>query len=205
MRLLTVGCSEGHDATAWQTTITKPHLQNFLQGNPSYEAIECETAPKQGRSGGGLFTDDGFLAGVCNYAEPDGDHGLYATPNSIFRLLDRNRIAFIYENVELDQRKVTDQIAAQEALIQRETLKLQLLKMQYPTLSVPLDGQTRRPGGTHQADTRTTRPREPDARRRAKARPNPRAAGGKRERAEVALMKLDQQIGEVSWNPADLF
>jgi Trypsin-like peptidase domain len=141
MRALTVGCSEGRDATAWHTTISKPHVQNFLQGDPSYEAIECETAPKQGRSGGGLFTDDGFLAGVCNYAEPDGDHGLYATPNSIYRLLQRNGIAFIYENAEFDQSKVTDRIAAQEALIQREILKLQVLKMQYPTLSVPLDGQ----------------------------------------------------------------
>ncbi len=96
MQVLTVGCSEGHDATAWHTMITKSRIQNFLQGNPTYEAIECDVAPKQGRSGGGLFTDDGYMAGVCNFAEPQGDHGLYATPRSIYKLLDRNNLMALY-------------------------------------------------------------------------------------------------------------
>ncbi len=96
MQVLTVGCSEGHDATAWNTTITKARIQNFLQGNPTYEAIECDVAPKQGRSGGGLFTDDGYIAGICNFAEPTGNHGLYATPRSIYNLLDRNNLTALY-------------------------------------------------------------------------------------------------------------
>ena len=99
MQVLTVGCSEGHDATAWHTTITKARIQNFLQGNPTYEAIECGVAPKQGRSGGGLFTDDGYIAGICNFAEPQGDHGLYATPRSIYYLLDRNNLMALYAPV----------------------------------------------------------------------------------------------------------
>jgi thiol-disulfide isomerase/thioredoxin len=97
MQVLTVGCSEGHDATAWHTTITKARIQNFLQGNPTYEAIECDVAPKQGRSGGGLFTDDGYIAGICNFAEPQGNHGLYATPRSIYNLLDRNNLTALYK------------------------------------------------------------------------------------------------------------
>ena len=92
MKMLTVGCSEGRDATAWNTTITNPRVRD-LAGNPDYQAIECQTAPKQGRTGGGLFTIDGCLAGVCDFAEPKGDHGLYATPDSIYRLLDRNQHA----------------------------------------------------------------------------------------------------------------
>ncbi len=92
MRVLTVGCSEGHDATAWFTVINRPRIQNFLSGNASYEAIECDVAPKQGRSGGGLFTTDGYIAGVCNFAEPQGNHGLYATPRSIYSLLNRNNL-----------------------------------------------------------------------------------------------------------------
>ena len=55
--MLTLGCSEGQDATAWHTVIVNPRMQG-LGGNPTYEAIECVTAPKQGRSGGGLFTTD---------------------------------------------------------------------------------------------------------------------------------------------------
>jgi thiol-disulfide isomerase/thioredoxin len=97
MQVLTVGCSEGHDATAWHTTITKARIQNFLEGNPTYEAIECDVAPKQGRSGGGLFTDDGYIAGICNFAEPQGNHGLYATPRSIYNLLDRNNLTALYK------------------------------------------------------------------------------------------------------------
>jgi thiol-disulfide isomerase/thioredoxin len=99
MAVLTVGCSEGHDATAWNTVISRPRIQNFLSGNPTYEAIECNEAPKQGRSGGGLFTEDGYVAGVCNFAEPQGNHGLYATPRSIYHILDRNNMMAFYSPV----------------------------------------------------------------------------------------------------------
>lgn len=98
MKMLTVGCSEGNDATAWHTLIVNPKMRG-LAGNPSYEAIECMIAPKQGRSGGGLFTTDGYVAGVCNFAEPRGNHGLYATPQSIYSLLDRNRLTALYAPV----------------------------------------------------------------------------------------------------------
>ncbi|MFO0888654.1 MAG: thioredoxin domain-containing protein [Isosphaeraceae bacterium] len=54
MKMLTVGCSEGHDATAWHTIIVNPQMRG-LAGNNSYQAIECMIAPKQGRSGGGLL------------------------------------------------------------------------------------------------------------------------------------------------------
>lgn len=95
MEMITVGCSEGRDATAWSTTITNPLIRG-LQGRPTYEAIECSNAPKQGRSGGGLYTSDGYLAGVCDFAEPQGNHGLYATPRSIYRLLDKNQLMALY-------------------------------------------------------------------------------------------------------------
>jgi thiol-disulfide isomerase/thioredoxin len=100
MRVLTVGCSEGRDATAWYTVVRRPRIQNFLSGNPNYEAIECDTAPKEGRSGGGLYTTDGYVAGVCNFAEPQGNHGLYATPRSIHSILNRNRLAALYAPID---------------------------------------------------------------------------------------------------------
>ena len=98
MQVLTVGCSEGQDATAWHTTITKPRIQNSA-GQPDLRSDRMRRAPKQGRSGGGLFTDDGYIAGVCNFAEPQGDHGLYATPRSIYKLLDRNDLMALYAPV----------------------------------------------------------------------------------------------------------
>jgi thiol-disulfide isomerase/thioredoxin len=99
MGVVTVGCSEGNDATVWNTIINRSRIQNFLSGNPSYEAVECEVAPKQGRSGGGLYTQDGYVVGVCNFAEPQGNHGLYATPRSIYNLLDRNNLTALYSPV----------------------------------------------------------------------------------------------------------
>ncbi|HZW29092.1 MAG TPA: trypsin-like peptidase domain-containing protein, partial [Isosphaeraceae bacterium] len=98
MKMLTLGCSEGNDATAWFTKILNPRMKG-LAGKPAYEAIECQTAPKQGRSGGGLFTTDYYLAGVCNFAEPRGNVGLYATPRSIYTLLDRNGLTALYAPV----------------------------------------------------------------------------------------------------------
>jgi thiol-disulfide isomerase/thioredoxin len=98
MHMLTVGCSEGQDASVWATKILRPKMKG-LAGNPSYEAIECAIAPRQGRSGGGLFTDDGYVAGVCNFAETHGQIGLYATPTSIYRILDRNKLMALYAPV----------------------------------------------------------------------------------------------------------
>ena len=95
MGVITVGCSEGHDATAWSTVVVNPTMKG-LNGNRTYEAIECMVAPKQGRSGGGLFTSDGYIAGVCDFAEPQGNHGLYAAPTSIYKILDKNDLMALY-------------------------------------------------------------------------------------------------------------
>jgi thiol-disulfide isomerase/thioredoxin len=105
--MITVGCSEGHDASAWRTTIVNPAMKG-LQGKVAYEAIECLIAPKEGRSGGGLFTTDGYVAGVCDFAEPRGGHGLYATPRSIYKILDRNRLATLYDPTKSPDRLLAD-------------------------------------------------------------------------------------------------
>ena len=94
--MTTVGCSEGNNATAWSTKITNSQFRGVVNGN-TYDAIECEFAPKQGRSGGGLYTLEGFVAGVCNFAEPQGGHGLYAAPKAIYRMLDRNELQICYQ------------------------------------------------------------------------------------------------------------
>jgi thiol-disulfide isomerase/thioredoxin len=93
--MTTVGCSEGRNATAWSTKITNPLVRGMVN-NARYEAIECQWAPRQGRSGGGLYTIDGYVAGVCDFAEPHGNHGLYASPRSIHAMLDRNSLTVCY-------------------------------------------------------------------------------------------------------------
>lgn len=97
MRMTAVGCSRGQDATAWSTVITAPSMDTPLDGKPDYRAIECRYSPAQGRAGGGLFTEDGHVAGVCNFAfAPKVDRGLYAAPASIYRMLDRSGLSSLY-------------------------------------------------------------------------------------------------------------
>jgi RNA polymerase sigma factor (sigma-70 family) len=97
MKMLTAGCSEGQDATAWNTKVTGGVTQ-YLRGEASYDEIECETAPKEGRTGGGLFTTEGYLAGVCGLADPRRDLGLYAPPRAIHSILDRNDLSQLHVN-----------------------------------------------------------------------------------------------------------
>lgn len=98
MGMFTVGCSHGEDATAWNTAIYQPVSRYQVPGKRNYEAIECLHSPKQGRSGGGLFTEDGYVAGVCNFAfDPAVGRGLYASPASIYAILDQNNLSHLYE------------------------------------------------------------------------------------------------------------
>lgn len=93
MSMTTVGCSLGKDPTAWTTRILRPVAQG---PDPNYRGMECLHAPKQGRSGGGIFTTDGYVAGVCDFATVYDNKGLYARPESIHAMLDRNRLTALY-------------------------------------------------------------------------------------------------------------
>jgi thiol-disulfide isomerase/thioredoxin len=145
MRVLTVGCSEGHDATAWWTVINRPRIQNFLAGKPAYEAIECEVAPKQGRSGGGLFTENGYIAGVCNFAEPQGNHGLYATPRSIYSMLDRNNLMALYAPVSRGSGTLVAD--ARPAAQPRRSAPVSVARSQSPDHDEIEPGRNRAPSG----------------------------------------------------------
>ena len=50
---------------------------------------EIEGAPIDGRSGGGLFDQQGFLIGVCNAADYHENVGIYAGLGSIRKQLER--------------------------------------------------------------------------------------------------------------------
>jgi hypothetical protein len=58
--------------------------------------VEVSGLPVQGRSGGGLFTADGLVIGVCNAAVPDNNEGLYAALASIHAELDEAELPFVY-------------------------------------------------------------------------------------------------------------
>ncbi len=182
MTMLTAGCSAGNDATFWKTTIIGPgSIRNA--GAEYYKAIECRVAPKQGRTGGGLFTTDGYLAGVCSYAEPRRDAGLYVAPQSIYAFLERHDLSSCYasrskENLRGDPADLIlesgepDQNPAQASEIAELKLKLAELTSQNDRLQTEvlnLQRELTRLGARAQAVA------TPGAARQAKAPADPNA------------------------------
>lgn len=92
-----VGCSNGDDPTVLATRVT--WLDRY-QGPPN---IETSGAPVVGRSGGGLFNEQGQLVGVCFAADYEGNKGLYAGLPSIHDELTRLGLREIYAKPETSE------------------------------------------------------------------------------------------------------
>ena len=89
-KVVTVGCDHGADPTARESSVSG--IDKFL-GPPN---LQIAGQPVQGRSGGGLFSREGYVIGVCNAADPTDNEGLFAAASSIHALLDRSGLAFVY-------------------------------------------------------------------------------------------------------------
>lgn len=81
--VINIGCNHGENPTARISHITD--INKFL--GPATFSVAGQ--PVQGRSGGGLFTTDGQLIGVCNAADPGDNEGLYAAIDPIHKELER--------------------------------------------------------------------------------------------------------------------
>ena len=92
--VITAGCSHGQPPTLLYSRITSVDRYN---GPPNFQVAG---QPVQGRSGGGLFTRDGLLIGVCNAADPQDREGFFAALGSIHAMLDGHNLAFVYQGAE---------------------------------------------------------------------------------------------------------
>lgn len=81
--VFSVGCDNGDAPSLRESRITS--IDRYL-GPPN---IESAGEPTVGRSGGGLFSREGWLIGVCNHADPRDDEGIYASLPTIHWELDR--------------------------------------------------------------------------------------------------------------------
>jgi len=91
-RVFSAGCNNGDPPTVRTGHVTA--LDRFL-GPPN---IEVSGLPVQGRSGGGLFSADGLLIGVCNAAVPTDNEGLYAALGAIHAELEQAEFSFAYRS-----------------------------------------------------------------------------------------------------------
>ena len=74
--------------------------------------IQVVGQPPDGRSGGGLFTTDGQLIGVCNAADPADKQGFYVALPAIQGELDQAGLSFVYQ---LNRQKSATSLAAEVA------------------------------------------------------------------------------------------
>jgi len=88
--VVNVGCNHGEDPTVRRNKVTA--IDKYL-GPPN---IEVGGLPVEGRSGGGLFSQEGLVIGVCNAADPQDNEGFYAALGSIHAHLDTAGLAFVY-------------------------------------------------------------------------------------------------------------
>jgi|GEM_PF-199573 len=89
--VFTVGCDHGQMPTVRKTWIVS--INRYL-GPPNLQVAD---QPVSGRSGGGLFTQEGYLIGVCNAADPADREGLFSSLPAIHAQLDEARLQFVYQ------------------------------------------------------------------------------------------------------------
>ena len=129
MKMYSVGCSNGSDATAWDTTLLDMIARYSRSGDGLSPAVgtnlmKCTHEPKPGRSGGGLYTTDGYLAGVCNYADPAEHVGLYAPPEEIRRFLTNQGLGIVHEGVDPTRLKLGSIDVAEDRVVERDRTEI---------------------------------------------------------------------------------
>ena len=88
--VVTIGCNNGDRPSVRHSRINS---RDKFVGPPN---LQVAGEPVEGRSGGGLFSADGLVIGVCNAADPEDQEGLYAALESIHAELDGVGLAGVY-------------------------------------------------------------------------------------------------------------
>lgn len=91
LQVASIGCSGGENPTRDQVRVTS--IDKYEGPNN----IECTGVPVQGRSGGGLFSPQGELVGVCIASDPKEQRGLYSGLQAIHTILDQCSLTKLYK------------------------------------------------------------------------------------------------------------
>lgn len=88
------GCDRGDPPSRRDNRVTAVNKYNQHLGASN---LEISGAPIDGRSGGGLFDEQGRLIGVCNAADYKEDLGIYAGPGTIHWQLTEVNLASLFK------------------------------------------------------------------------------------------------------------
>ena len=91
-KVASVGCDNGKDPELRYSHVTS---LNRYTGPAN---LQVAGQPTEGRSGGGLFSADGMVVGVCNARDPQDQEGYYAALETVCAQLDDAHLAFAYQS-----------------------------------------------------------------------------------------------------------
>ena len=97
-----VGCDHGGNPTVQTHQIMS--VDRFFKARDNralFHYIQVSGAPVSGRSGGGLFSAEGYLIGVCNTGDSTVNDGHFVPPHVIRHILDTMDLTFVYQNTSL--------------------------------------------------------------------------------------------------------
>jgi len=99
-----VGCDHGGNPTI-QThqVVSVDKISTSREKRVPFHYVQVSGAPVSGRSGGGLFSAEGYLIGVCNSGDPAVNDGHFVPPHMIRRVLYERGFAFVCENPSLGE------------------------------------------------------------------------------------------------------
>jgi len=121
--VFSVGCDNGQPATVrrgeYLSTVRCGGVH--IPGQPVSDVMARKFAvsgrPVVGRSGGGLFSTDGHLIGVCNAAVVGSDEGRYAAIDNVHSLLAEAKLAHLFSPRPADQAVIQEQRQASDRRI----------------------------------------------------------------------------------------
>jgi hypothetical protein len=96
--LTSIGIDRGERLTGWRTRLLEYVRFRLIESRADSPFLITERIPAHGRSGGGLFAEDGRLMGVCvGHAEiaPGMRGGIFASVESVHRLLTRRKLTAV--------------------------------------------------------------------------------------------------------------
>lgn len=111
-----IGCDHGEPPSVLSTKVVE--LDRYNVNIPSH--LVCSVAPKQGRSGGGLYNEAGQLIGVCSCADRKKEEGLYMGRRPILDLFRQAKLAHLLTQQDTEPATFTTQVPEDENVEERE-------------------------------------------------------------------------------------